>query len=210
MFPARIFPLIDAYNTLFGVLNDTDDQLSRCKKALENACLRFLQCRDNDNGNDDLGDSIILTHREDGLLVLMVCMGGQVEDYLDEDDYHRYLPFRHKFSNNVDIDRNQLWHIEDEDLPQRNPGLSSTHGFVADVCLGLLIVINHLNECQIKSLSEAFEAFEIKLWLMKYTKYRTRWCSTPPRRQLRVLRTLCCKNKSGSCWTQTDASAPLV
>ena len=140
----------------------------------------------------------------------MVHINGQeVVDYSNEPDNvydHRYLSFRHKFSHNIDIDRNQLSQIEDEDLPQRNPGLSSDNEFVADLCLGLLIVINHLNVRHIKALSESFRGFAMDLLSVNAPRMTGRWGYSPLRRQLslRSVRTLDCKNMLGPCSTQSE------
>ena len=117
--PTYVFPLVDAYNKFFGVLHG--DQLSRCKKALKNSRLcrnnNDLQIWENHKYDDD-NDFVFLNYRKNCFLELMVNIDGQeVVDYSNDPDNvydHRYLSFRHKFSHNIDIDRNKLSQIEDE------------------------------------------------------------------------------------------------
>ena len=203
-FPPRyISPLVDAYNRFFGVLHG--DQLSCCKTALKNArlCRKNHQIWENRN-YDDGNNFVFLRYKRKCYLELMVHIDGQKVVYDPVYDPgnvydHRYLSFRHKFSHNIDIDRSELSQIEDKDVPQPNSGLSSDNECVADICLGLLIVINHLNMCQIKNLSEAFGHFGLQVLSVNAPRMGGRWGYEPPRRQLRSVRTLPCKNESGGC-----------
>ena len=168
-----VVTLIDAYTELFRVLGDTDKQL--CKKELEEARLLFTGSKDSN------GDFMVLTHGDDDSLEPKVCMGGKYFEYNEYDSYHTELSFRHNFSEDIYIDRMVMWNVEKEDLPQQNTNLCSTKKLVADVCLGLLIVINHLHGYPMKTLRGLFVEFEWKLSsIHKVITPR----SEPPMRQL--------------------------
>lgn len=213
-FPPRcVSPLVDAYKRFFEVLHG--DQLSCCNRALKNASLcrknNDLQIWENCNYDDD-NEFVFLQYKR-GCLELMVHINGQVVVYDPwYDPYntravdHRYLPFRHKFSRNIDIDRNELSDIEDGELPQLTK-LSSDNECVADVCLGLLIVINHLNMCQIKVLREAFSDLNLALLSVNAPRMGGRWGYEHHTRIFRSVRTLQCKNKSGPCFPVSSESA---
>ena len=181
-----VVTLIDAYNELFRVLGDTDKQL--CKKELEEARLLFT------GSEDSNGDFMVLTHGDDDSLEPKVSMGGKYFEYDEYDSYHTELSFRHIFSEDIYIDRMVMWYVEVEDLPQQNTNLCSTKKLVADVCLGLLIVINHLHGYPPVRIHGLFVEFEWKL-LSIHKAITPR--SEPPMRQLGDL-PFRCKRKLGS------------
>ena len=215
--PRCVSPLVDAYKRFFEVLHG--DQLSCCNRALKNASL----CRKNNDLQiwenriyDDDNEFVFLKYKK-GYLELMVHIDGQVvvydpwyDPWYDPNNTravdHRYLPFRHKFSRNIDIDRNELSDIEDGELPQPTK-LSSDNECVADVCLGLLIVINHLNMCQIKVLSRAFGDLNLDLLSVNAPRMGGRWGYEHLTRSIRSVRTLQCKNRSGPCFSVSGESA---